>query len=268
MIAELIAQLGRFEEELHRGKSVKVNTSATKSRAVDVGSFYFRECRPSVATQIGESDWLRQYDKDWQQLIRLAHGNNSRSSYKTLVRKLRKGAAELNVQALARPATGTVTQVQFSAAEVLLIRTLEGYVPSAAASYQQGVLDLMATPTRLSYRGTATDFREALRETLDHLAPDADVMAETGFKLEEKRTGPTMRQKVRFILISRDVSKTRRTATERSADLIESLSGEIARAVYDRASLSTHAQTTRSEVLQIKRYVDTILFDLLEISDR
>ena len=47
--------------------------------------------------------------------------------------------------------------------------------------------------------------------------------------------------------------------------LIEALCGEITRAVYDRASVSTHLQTTRQEVAQIKRYLDAVLFDLLEI---
>jgi hypothetical protein len=59
----------------------------------------------------------------------------------------------------------------------------------------------------MSWRGPATDFRESLRETLDHLAPDSAVKAEPGFKLEQNTSGPTMKQKVRFILKKRGVSK-------------------------------------------------------------
>ena len=48
--------------------------------------------------------------------------------------------------------------------------------------------------------------------------------------------------------------------------LIDELSGEVMRAVYNRASLATHIQQSKSEVQKIKRYVDTVLFDLLEIA--
>lgn len=136
----------------------------------------------------------------------------------------------------------------------------------ATTSYRQGILDLQSHG-RLSYRGTASEFREALRETLDHLAPDAEVVKQPGFKLEDKQAKPTMKQKVRFVLVSRDRNKTQREAAEKSVDLIESLAGEVTRAVYNRASLATHGETARKEVQQVKRYVDTVLFDLLEISE-
>ncbi len=75
-----------------------------------------------------------------------------------------------------------------------------------------------------------------------------------------------MKQKVRFVLSYRGKNKTQRLLAEKSVGLIENLCGEITRAVYDRASVSTHLQTTRQEVAQMKRYLDAVLFDLLEIS--
>ncbi len=137
-------------------------------------------------------------------------------------------------------------------------------VPSAAASYIQGILDL-ASPEKVSYRGCACEFREAFRETLDYLAPDEEVMKAQGYTPEKDRKTPTMKQKVRFILKSRGLNQTRSNVTEKSLELIESLHGDIARAIYDRASLATHLETTREEVFQLKRYVDTIFFDLLAI---
>jgi hypothetical protein len=154
-----------------------------------------------------------------------------------------------------------------SRAEELIIETLERVVPSAAASYRQGILDLGASG-KLSYRGTASEFREALRETLDHLAPDDDVAGQPGVKLEQNQTRPTMKQKVRFVLMSRERNKTQRETAERSIDLVESLAGEVARAVYNRASLATHVESARKEVQRVKRYVDTVLYDLLEISEK
>jgi hypothetical protein len=75
-----------------------------------------------------------------------------------------------------------------------------------------------------------------------------------------------MKQKVRFVLSSRERRKTQTESAEKSVDLVESLTGDVTRAVYNRASLATHVESARTEVHRIKRYVDTVLFDLLEIS--
>jgi hypothetical protein len=53
-----------------------------------------------------------------------------------------------------------------------------------------------------------------------------------------------------------------------AVDLIENLCGEIARAVYTQASISTHVQTAMQEVQQMKRYLDAVLFDILEIGGK
>ncbi|MBM3570140.1 MAG: hypothetical protein FJX46_15450 [Alphaproteobacteria bacterium] len=92
-----------------------------------------------------------------------------------------------------------------------------------------------------------------------------DVKAQDGYVSDEGRVQPTMKQKVRYILISRNRNKTQRKSAEKAVELIEELSGEVMRAVYDRASLATHIQQSRGEVQRIKRYVDTVLFDLLEV---
>ena len=105
-----------------------------------------------------------------------------------------------------------------------------------------------------------------MRETLDHLAPDAEVETQKWYKPEEKQTKPTMKQKARYILISRAQNRTQRASAEKMFGLIEELSGEVMRAVYNRASLATHVHQSKGEVQQIKRYVDTVLFDLLEIA--
>jgi hypothetical protein len=41
--------------------------------------------------------------------------------------------------------------------------------------------------------------------------------------------------------------------------------GEMARSVYDRSSLATHVATERKNVIQLKRYVDAVLQDILEL---
>lgn len=263
MTDELIARIDQLIAGLKASKAMSVNSARDKEASINLARFYFQDCRQQF-TAVVPGEKLTAVDESWQQLIRLAHGRNLRKSYINRLNLIKKAMTELNVLSISSPRKLDDSQAKFSQSESVLIHTLGALVPSACQSYIQGILDL-ASGERDSYRGTAAEFREAFRETLDHLAPDEAVMAADGFVLEEGRALPTMKQKVKFILKSRGMTGTKRIVAETSLDLIETLCAEIARAVYNRASLATHLQTTRTEVLQLKRYVDTLLFDLLEI---
>ncbi|MGD0695783.1 MAG: hypothetical protein ABSB82_13100 [Terriglobia bacterium] len=268
MLGDLLERLSTLQAKIRRGKSVNLNDRETRDSVVELATSYFSDCREGVANTIGQTDTLLPIDALCQDLLRLSQGNNSRKAYVKALGTLRKELAELNVACLSRVSSKGISGTSLSdlsKAEELILRTLDDYVPSAAASYRQGILDLQAH-NRLSYRGTASEFREALRETLDHLAPDVQVMKQPGYKLEQSQTKPTMKQKVRFVLSSRERRKTQTESAEKSVDLVESLTGDVTRAVYNRASLATHVESARTEVHRIKRYVDTVLFDLLEIS--
>jgi hypothetical protein len=268
MLGELIASVEGFHAFLRRGQAVNVNDQSSKDRAIALANEYFSVTRPGLVETVGETQRILDHDQLWQQLVRLAHGNNARQTYLRNLTLIRRQLADMNIDVLAsQPIRGANrrTTRAVSREEALIIATLERLVPSAAASYSQGLADLYGAD-RLSYRGTAAEFRESLRETLDHLAPDPEVTAQAGFKLESGQTRPTMKQKVRFVLTSRGRNKTQRDAAEKSLALIEELSGEVMRAVYNRASLATHVQGSKGEVATVKRYVDTVFFDLLEIS--
>jgi hypothetical protein len=233
--------------------------------AIGLATRYFSDVRPSIVSAVGEVESVLSHDRQWQQLVRLAHGNNTRRSYLRILGTLRKDLSEFNIASVAATIPETTSTSSLSREETRILLTLEALVPSAATSYRQGFNDLIG-PERLSYRGTAAEFREALRETLDHLAPDTDVEKQHWYKRETDQKRPTMRQKARYILISRERNKTQMTSAEKIVGLIEELSGEVMRAVYNRASLATHVHQSKTEVRQIKRYVDAILFDLLEIA--
>src|SRR5205085_2867453 len=95
------------------------------------------------------------------------------------------------------------TQVQATATETLILTTLERIgLQETARSYRQVLIDL-SEARRLSYRGTATELREVVREVLDHLAPDDQVTSTAGYKQQPGTDGPTMTQKARFILKAR-----------------------------------------------------------------
>ncbi len=269
MLQGLLEELAAFQNRLKRRSSVHVNDQETKAAAIALASSYFKDVRPRLVEVLGEHHDLGEQDDAWQELVRVAHANNKRSTYLKLVKGLACTLRELSVQTLARAAArggGGPGVSDLTPAELQLVSTLEALLPTAAASYRQGVLDLREKD-RLSYRGTASEFREALREALDHLAPDAEVAKQPGFKYEDGQTRPTMKQKARFVLVSRGRSKTQTAVAEKAIGVVEGLTGEVVRAIYDRASLATHLETTRAEVVRIKRYVDTILFDLLEIPE-
>jgi hypothetical protein len=137
-------------------------------------------------------------------------------------------------------------------------------LPSAAQSYRQAINDL-ADPQRTSFRGPAHELRESLREVLDHLAPDAEILKSPNFKLEPGRPKPTMKQKVRFIFKARDQSTTESAAPEDAAITIDGLVADLTRSIYDHGSLAAHVQRGRRSVEQLKRYVDVIFHDLLEL---
>jgi hypothetical protein len=267
MIGGLITELEALAASIRRGHAVNVNDRASKDRAIALASRYFNEIKPRILLIAGETEQVLEHDDSWQQFVRLAHGNNQRQTYLNIIASLRRQLSEFNVASVAASAKtiSGKTVGALSGEENLIISTLESLVPSAAASYRQAIADL-AAPERLSFRGTAAEFRESLRETLDHLAPDAEVEAQPWYKPEDKQTKPTMKQKTRYILASRGRQKTQRVTPEKLTGLVEELSGEVTRAVYDRASLATHVQQSKREVQQVKRYVDTVLFDLLEIA--
>ncbi len=142
-----------------------------------------------------------------------------------------------------------------------IISKLDAVVPSAALSYTQAVLDL-SEENRVSFRGPALEFREALREILDHLAPDGEVSAASGYVQEKDRSGPTMRQKVRFIMKKRGERSSSETP-EQAVTAFEEAIASLTRAVYERSSKATHVAGERVAVVQIRRYVVAIFQDIL-----
>jgi hypothetical protein len=148
--------------------------------------------------------------------------------------------------------------------ERLIIDTLARIVPAAAVSYEQCLLDL-GGPQRLSYRGIAHELREVLRETLNYLAPDADVMATPGFQLERGQGRPTQTQKARYILQNRKLSREESSAPELAVSMFEEMAARITRTAYTRGSKDAHTSSSGPEVRQLKMWIDAVLGELLVI---
>jgi len=262
---ELIGQLRSLQRRIVKSTATNVAATNLRNEAKGLVQLYFRRVRGELES-LGLTDF-DSIDKEFQTLLVLANRVSRRSTYVRLLKAIQvalqdtEGRRELAIGASLTQKSGPSTLLADH--ERRIIQTLETLVPSAALSYRQATLDLV-TPGRISFRGTAAELREALREVLDHLAPDAAVSAVAGFKLEADQTLPTMRQKVRFILRSRGQPRTAITTAEKAAELVDELVATLVRSVYNRASVSTHIAPSVEEVKRVKSYVDTILIDLLE----
>lgn len=139
-----------------------------------------------------------------------------------------------------------------------LLNALDQQVPGVSQTYRQSIVDLN-DPSRISFRGVATELRELIREVLDKLAPDEQVMSAQGFMLEQGLIKPSQKQKTRFILKGLGIGGSAKDAPETTANLIEDHVATFCRSLYVRSSNSLHADADRQEVRQIKLYVDALL---------
>ena len=246
--------------------STKANREVV-SQARALSQTYFRTIKPEL-DKLEIAEHVQHLDTQFQMLLALANSQSLVGKYKKLGAAIREIRPRIEVQAelaiskkLAR--TGFFGDA-LSPIEQGIIDTLEGLVPTAAASYKQALADLR-DGKRSSFRGTASELRECVREVLDHLGPDTEVAAGPGFKPEANQTKPTMKQKARFILKARKIPEGGRQVPEESVGLIDDSVAALPRLLYNQGSLATHTSQARAQVAQLKAYTDAVLAELLRI---
>jgi hypothetical protein len=264
---ELCAAFTQYTAHLNRNTAVNVNSAPLREETKHVAQMYFRSVRQSLQ-QFQLDEFIEPLSVAFEALLVLSEGRNLTSSYKKHVKAIRRTIPSVTSQMEVQGGIGGPS-VSSSETDQKILDTLANLLPSAAQSYQQALLDLADTK-RLSFRGPAHELRESLREVLDHLAPDADVMKVPGFKFEKDQQGkdrpkPTMKQKVRFIFKARERTATESAAPEDAASTIDALIADMTRSTYDRGSLFAHKERGKKSVEQLKRYVDVIFHDLLEL---
>jgi hypothetical protein len=200
----------------------------------------------------------------FEELVRLAEAASTKPKYQAAFKVVRDISPDIVARLEKDRGHSVRTEVKTTVEDEKIIKTLQDLVPAAALSYQQAIADL-ADDNRLSFRGPALELREALRETLDHLAPDKDVEAMDGYKQESERKGPTMKQKVRFIRSARGLSKSSGAVPEQTVMTIDELVGTLTRSIYDMSSVATHVAKERKAVVRIKLYVVAVLHEMLEL---
>lgn len=254
---------------LRGNTAVNVNTLVLRAQARDLVQSWFRAVRPYLETIGLPAERISAIDLAMQRILKLSLAPNAKATYIGEVDKVREAWPELELDVeqqrgqLIRQAAES--QIQITTVEQRILETLPKIgLPEAAQSYRQVLVDL-AEAGRLSYRGTATELREVVREVLDHLAPDADVMAAPGFKLQGNLKAPTMTQKARFILKKRGMGETARQAPEDAVELLEEQIASLARSTYVKGAASTHSVTTLETARGFKGYADAVLAELLQV---
>jgi Predicted pPIWI-associating nuclease len=268
----LCQAFSKVSGRIDRAASVHLNSSEVRAATAQVAQRYLRLVRP-LLLESGLNEQASVLDGAFATLLQLTEGRNLLSSYKKQIKRIRKTIPSVTAGLAMQLGASTGSPKDFlSADEQKLLKTLGSMLPTAAMSYRQALTDL-ADDKRVSFRGPALELREAMREVLDHIAPDKDVMSSTGYKPEKDehgkdRTKPTMKQKVRFILKQRaeGVGKAALSTAEDTAMTIDVIVGDVTRSVYQLSSVATHVASERTQVTRVKRYVEAVLHDLLEIS--
>jgi hypothetical protein len=262
--AEWWRRLDALKISVGRAEGTNIGSAAVRTEAKETVQHYFRQARPQLLALRSDAAQVNTLDAITQHILELTARPNRKSTYQKCIRELNGLRATVEAAIEIRASGTPPHQARLTTAtEAAIIETLNGIVPTVALSYRQVLQDL-SDQTRVSYRGTASELREVLRELLDHLAPDEAVL-KSGVRLEKGQTTPTMKQKTIFILKARGVGETARKPATDAVAAVEGAVGSLARSVYNRGSLSTHIATTRTEVMTFKGYTDALLADLLQV---
>lgn len=256
----------RLKDCLAQGKAEKIKSREARETASGMAQHFFRVVRPTLIGVGVDEVEIANLDRALQDINSLAQGENRRSSYKKALQTITAEITRLTPirDRLIGIASASVHRPQISPLQMQISSTLEALVPSAALSYRQAISDL-EDANRISFRGCAVELREALREVVDHLAPDETVKSRPGFQYEKGRDKPTMRQKVQFILKNRGQGETAITGSKDAAEYVEGGPDKVARSLYNRGSASTHIAASRQEVTNLMRYTEALLAELLQV---
>ena len=258
-------EISGFYARIRKLKSKQIQKKHDKEKGKIIVKRYFSEIRPKISPLKKAPDWLNSLDMKFQKLLSLTNANSLRSKYLSTAKAIKKELDQVETQVISLEPVKQTLSSEFSNFEKLVLSTIEKLSYSASLSYRQALLD-MRDGSRVSYKGTANEIRETLREILSHLAPDEKVKSQEGFRLEKNRDKPTQKQKVSFILKQRNKSKAHIKVPVEAIEVIEK-KGDFTRAIYDRASRSAHGQSKKEEIMRLKRYLDSVLSELLELPE-
>ncbi len=258
----IAADIAALSEVLSTTRTKFVPSNLTQPLARSIATAYFTLIREDLGACKTRTGLVDEIDHVIQVLLELATNRREKAAYAGQLNEVRPLLLEASIDLLKSQAS---PRLILSATERSILETLRKLLPATGLSYEQTLRDI-AQGGRVSWRGTGAELREILREVIDHLAPDEQVMDVAGFQLERDQKGPTQKQKARYILRARKSRSSAVEVVESSLRTVEEAVAALARATYQRGSASTHAGTDGVEVRNLKRYVDAVLGELLEVT--
>jgi len=169
-LRDFIVNVEDVRRQISKSGSVQVNSLKEKKSLRQLIDSYFRDVRPSVVSHAASSEFIMEIDTEMQNLLVCSHKRPNRNLIKKKLSGVKKKLIQLEARSAVLVGTGSSTAAANSI-DRRVIEILQPLIPSAALSYEQALIDLDG-PDRKSWRGPATDLREALRVTLDQLAPE------------------------------------------------------------------------------------------------
>jgi len=149
--------------------------------------------------------------------------------------------------------------------EEKIFRALNNISTTLGNSYSQVITDIQDAQ-RVSWAGTAHEVREIIATLLRTIAPDDKVKKESWYKQETNTSGPTQKQRVHYILKTRNAHSKELEVVEQITKL-EDMIEDLVRATYSRASDAAHTHKSRTEVVRLLRYFEAFALDLLNIEE-
>jgi hypothetical protein len=230
---EMNRHIATLSGAANSGRSKYLNVSTTQPVARAIATTYFESIRSDLDAIKSRAGLVEEIDFVVQQILQLASGQREKQAYIGQLNELRPYLLEATVDLM--KSRGSARLV-LSQTERAILDTLAVLLPLCATSYEQALRDI-AQGARVSWRGTATELRETLRDMIDHLAPDDTVSAVPNFQFETGRDRPTQRQKVRHILRARRSSGAAVQVAEESLKKVEEPVAALERETYRRASV-------------------------------
>jgi hypothetical protein len=265
-IDEFTDSLASLQEMFQKKSSKKVNTDEEKNAIRAVVGTWFRTFRPLFLKLLGSPETLEPVDTCLQNLLRLATNKSARSSYLSMIQKTRRIFKDNLLAPLTKAYWEQLPQMSSFDYHDGVANKLEAMAPSLRDSYEQVISDLSSN-TRKSYKGSANELRELLREVLYRLAPDDAIRKQSWFKSAHPNDATSIKityaERTKHILRLKGKGEAFTEPVETYTEAVEDRLGRVVRSTYNRASASAHTHQAKEEIQAQLRYMNALFLELL-----
>jgi Predicted pPIWI-associating nuclease len=256
--------LNNLRARLRRCDTETVSLEEIRTLSKSVANLWFHDVGPLAKLATENEAALKSLDDLMSRLIDHTLRATRRSLYLSTVNEALR-TYERGIYVDLHKKVSAVLAGGYSIVNDQISESLARLSESLVAGYRQVHKDL-ADESRISWRGTANELREVLRELLEMLAPDETVMKMPWFKQEPNTQGPTQAQRARYALEQRATQNHRASAAQETANLVEESVSRLVRKTYQRANNAAHTSQDKDEVKRILGYFDLLAKDLLGLS--